>query len=202
MQKVKKISLIFPFLLYICLDVLVRGIRIYTLCRGMLLPKALTMSESWEECISQHLQQLANIMRAKGRSLPTSKAHLISFQFSFQLFGISCLLMISEYIMSSLHLHEALFDSSLFYQCCCCECWYTRICRDMQMKSINGCFFWIWNLPIHGCTSASVGARNNIKVWGGRLCSWPNYMTWFSNDDHPLIIVTKMCVEHVCHHRP
>jgi hypothetical protein len=80
-------------------------------------------------------------MRAKGRSLPTSNTHLISFQFSFQLFGICCLLMISEYIMSSLHLHEALLTVRFFYQCCCCECWYTRICRDMQMKSINGCFF-------------------------------------------------------------
>ncbi len=153
MQKVKKISLIFPLLLYICLGVLVRGIRIYTLCRGALLPKALTMSESWEECISQHLQQLENIMRAKGRSLSTSNAHLISFQISFQLFGFSRLLMMSEYIMSSLHLHEAIFDSCLlFYQCHCCECLYTRICRDVQTKSINGCFFWIWNPPIHGCT--------------------------------------------------
>ncbi len=153
MQKMKKISLIFPLLLCICLGVLVRGIRIYTLCRGTLLPKALTMSESWEECIGQHLQQLENILRAKGRSLSTSNAHLISFQFSFQLFGFSHLHMISEYVLSSLHLHEALFDSCLlFYQCRSCECLYTRIYRDMQMKSINGFFFWIWNPPIHGCT--------------------------------------------------
>ncbi len=99
------------------------------------------MSESWEECINQHLQQLENIVRAKGRILPTSNAHLISFQFSFQLFGFSHLLMLSEYIMSSLHLHKALFDNVLFYQCCCCECLYTIICKDMQMKNINGCFF-------------------------------------------------------------
>ncbi len=142
MQKMKKISLIFPLLLCICLGVLVRGIRIYTLCRGTLLPKALTMSESWEECIGQHLQQLENILRAKGRSLSTSNAHLISFQFSFQLFGFSRLHMISEYVLSSLHLHEALFDSCLlFYQCRSYECLYTRIYRDMQMKSINGFFF-------------------------------------------------------------
>jgi hypothetical protein len=81
-------------------------------------------------------------LRAKGRSLSTSNAHLISFQFSFQLFGFSRLHMISEYVLSSLHLHEALFDSCLlFYQCRSYECLYTRIYRDMQMKSINGFFF-------------------------------------------------------------
>ncbi len=151
MQKVKKISLIFLF----CSTfswVSWSEASGFTLCGGRLLPKALTVSESWEECISQHLQQLENILRAKGRSLSTSNAHLISFQFSFQLFGFSHL-MISEYVISCLHLHEALFDSCfLFYQCRCCECFYTRIYREMQMKSINGCFFWTWNPPIHGCT--------------------------------------------------
>jgi hypothetical protein len=137
-------------------------------------------------------------MRAKGRSLPTSNAHLISFQFSFQLFSFSHLLVMSEYIMSSLHLQEVLFDSFLFiYQCravnaCIQE--FVEICKWRALMDASSEYGILQFMDTH---SASVGALKNIKVWGGRLCSWPNYMTWFSNDDHTLIIVTKMCAEHV-----